>query len=204
MSTHIKHATPDFAVLDAIANRWSPYAYDGRGVEPAKLKQCLEAARWSASSYNEQPWSLILAQRENKAEWDKALACLLEANQGWVKHAGVLILTVAKKTFTYNGKPNRVAEHDIGLAMGNLSIQATALGLDAHQMAGVNLSVVRSTYNIPEGYDPVTAVAIGYAATKANAPDAELYERDTKPRTRKKLSEFVYAGSWGQTSPLVK
>ncbi len=196
MSSHPKHADPAHPIHELIAKRWSPYAYDPREVSDADLKSCLEAARWSASSYNEQPWSFIVARRQNEAEFNTMLDCLLEANQEWAKHAGVILLAVASQNFSRNGKPNRVAEHDIGLAAGNLSLQATALGLMVHQMAGINASKAKQTYGIPEQHDAITAIAIGYAAEAENAASEELAERDQKPRSRKSISEFTFAGSW--------
>lgn len=198
---HPKHPQPDYPILEAIAKRWSPYAYDPRSVEPEKLAACLEAARWAASSYNEQPWRFFLARREEEAAFAKALGCLLEANQAWATHAGVLMLTAYSKKFAQNGKPNRVAFHDLGLALGNLSIQATALGLHVHQMAGVDLGKVRREYAIPEDFEPATAVAIGYAAAPGQVPEA-LQERDLSPRQRKPFSEFVFQDAWGQAARL--
>lgn len=200
---HPKHAATDFPILEPMAARWSPYAYDPtRAVEPEKLRICLEAARWAASSYNEQPWTFLLARREDKAAFDTMLACLTEPNQAWAKNASVLMLTVVCRTFKLNGKPNRVAEHDIGLAAGNLVVQAAALGLDAHQMAGVNLAAARQTYSIPEGYEPFTAIALGYAAAPESIDDLKLRERETAPRTRKPLNEIVFAGTWGKAAQL--
>ena len=195
MSNHPKAARPDYSIHDLIANRWSPYAFDGRPVEQEKLYSCLEAARWAASSYNEQPWSFILATRDNPAAFNAMLECLVEANQEWAARAGVLMLTVTSRSFVRNGKPNRMAEHDIGLAIGNLTVQATSLGLAVHQMAGINPSKARQVYAIPESHDPLTAVAIGYVADP-KAEDA-FAERDRAPRSRKPLSEFVFTGTWG-------
>jgi len=196
MNDHPKHAQPAHPVHDLIAQRWSPYAYEPREVPDADLLSCLEAARWAASSYNEQPWRFVVARRQNQAEFQTMLDCLLEANQEWARHAGVILLTVVSHTFSRNGKPNRVAGHDIGLAAGNLSLQATSLGLCVHQMAGINASKARQTYAIPEQHDALTAIAIGYAASAENAPSEELASRDTSPRSRKPLSEITCAGSW--------
>ncbi|QDU93216.1 nitroreductase family protein [Lignipirellula cremea] len=199
---HIKHADTDYPVHPLIAQRWSPYAFAPRVVENAKLLSCLEAARWAASSYNEQPWTFLVARREDSTEFQRLLGCLLEANQEWAQHAGVLILTVICPTFSRNGKPNRVAEHDLGLAAGNLSLQAESLGLYVHQMAGVNLQVARQTYSIPETHQPVTAIAIGYAASEEAAPSEELAQRDRQPRQRKPLSEWVFQGGWKNPADL--
>lgn len=198
-NTHIKEANPDHPIEAVIARRFSPYAYEPRAVERDKLASCLEAARWAASSFNEQPWSFIIAERDDEAEFSRMLECLMEANQGWAANAGVLMITAVSKNFTRNGKPNRVAEHDLGLAVGNLAVQATAQGLYVHEMAGINLAVARQTYNIPDDCDPVTAIALGYAAAPG---DDDLGERDKAPRSRKPLGEFVFAGAWQKPASL--
>lgn len=195
MSNHPKAASPDHPIHDLIANRWSPYAFDGRPVEQSKLHSCLEAARWAASSFNEQPWSLIVATRNSPTDFANMLECLAEANQPWAARTGVLILTVTSHSFSRNGKPNRTAEHDVGLAIGNLTVQATSLGLAVHQMAGVNLSKARQVYAIPDSHNPLTVVALGYAADSGT--DDAFAERDQTPRTRKPLSEFVFTSAWG-------
>lgn len=201
--SHVKHAKPDHPVLEPIAQRWSPYAYEPRPVERQKLMQCLEAARWAASSYNEQPWSLIVAERSDTAAFNKMLSVLVPGNQEWARNAGVLILTVVKRHFSRNNSPNRVCEHDIGLMAGNLVLQATALGLAAHQMAGVELSKARQVYQIPEGHDPLTAIALGYPAGPGSSVDLKLAERDATPRARKPLREFVFGDRFGATSPII-
>jgi nitroreductase len=194
-----KFAETKYPVLPAIKERWSPYVFAERAVEPGKLRSCLEAARWSASSFNEQPWRFIVATRDNPAQFQKALGCLIEANQAWAKHAGVLLLTMYATNFTYNGKPNRVAFHDVGLAAGNLSIQAHELGLHVHQMAGVDAEKIRTTYQVPAEFEIGTAIAIGYAGT---AGSDELSKRDLAPRSRKDFAEFVFADTWENPAPM--
>ncbi len=198
-STDIKRANTDHPILELLAERWSPYAFDPRPVEEEKLWACLEAARWAASSYNEQPWSFLVAERGNEAEFAKMLSCLVEANQAWAKDAGVLMISVVCKTFQRNGKPNRVAEHDVGLAAGNLTMQATAIGLAVHQMAGIDLDKTRETYGIPDSHDPLTGIAVGYAADPDHAANEQFAQRDRAPRTRKPLDEFVFRGAWPKT-----
>jgi len=198
----IKVARPDHPVLPVIAERWSPYAYDPRPVEREKLLSCLEAARWAASSYNEQPWTYILAERADAAEFAKVLSCLVEGNQAWAKNAGVLMLGIVKRNFSKNNSPNRVCEHDLGLAAGNMVLQATALGLQAHQMAGIEPARIRATFKVPDGHEPLTGIAIGYPANVQPGTSDPLGQRDLAPRTRRKLSEFVISGTWGQPAKL--
>ena len=189
---------PSHPIHDLIAQRYSPYVFEPRDVEREKLLACLEAARWAASSYNEQPWSFIVAERNDTEAFATMLECLMEANQEWARNAGTLLVTVAAETFSRNNKPNRVCDHDIGLAIGNLTVQATSLGLCVHQMAGINLSKTRQVYGIPDSHHPLTAIAIGYAGEASSDSESQFAERDGAPRSRKPLNEFVYHQSWQQ------
>jgi nitroreductase len=184
-----------------IAERWSPYAYDPRPVEREKLLSCLEAARWAPSSYNEQPWTFLLAERTDAAAFQRMLACLVPGNQAWAKNAGVLLLTVVSRNFTRNGQPNRACEHDIGLAAGNFALQAAALGLQAHQMIGIERDQIRREYQVPAGHDPLTAIALGYPAAAQPGTSDPLAQRDLNPRSRKDLGQFVLS-TWGQPARL--
>src|SRR5215510_11350619 len=198
----VKIARPDHPILPDIAERWSPYAYEPRAVERDKLLSCLEAARWAPSSYNEQPWTFILAERTDKAEFERILQCLVEGNQAWARNAGVVMLTVVSRLFVKNGKPNAAAEHDVGLASSNLVLQAAALGMQGHQMIGIERDKARATYGIPDGHEPHTAIALGYpAAVPANTTD-ELQKRDVARRLRKPISEIVICGAWGKSAKL--
>lgn len=186
-------------VLDAIANRWSPYRFEPRELEDEKLRLCLEAARWAASSFNDQPWSWLIARRQDRESFERMISCLMEGNRPWAQNAGVLMLSACRTSFEHNGKPNRMALHDLGQAAAHMALQATALGLQVHQMAGVNRSVVRQQFQIPEGFEPQTAIAIGYPdrSQPVNQQDREWSERESGSRRRKDLSEFSFAGTWG-------
>ena len=197
-----KKASIDYPIHELLAERWSPYGFEDRPVAQADLRSLFEAARWAASSYNEQPWNFFVATKENPEEFARLLSCLVEANQEWAKAAPVLVLGVISLKFSRNNKDNRAAVHDLGLAAGNLVVEATARGLCVHQMIGILPDKAREVYQIPEHYEAWTAMAIGYKADPAKLPDA-LKERDLTPRQRKPLSQFVFTGKWGQPSPLV-
>jgi nitroreductase len=187
-----------------IARRWSPRAFDERPVEPEKLKSLFEAARWAPSSNNEQPWRFIVTSRQDApTEHDRLFACLNERNRQWAFRAPILMLSVASLNFEDDGKLNRHAYHDTGIAMGNLLLQATTLGLQVHQMAGFDVQKARETCLIPTGFDPVAMIALGYPGNPAVLPD-HLREREMKPRERQPIGDFVFSIKWGQTSPLVR
>ena len=198
-----KPAAMAYPIHELIARRWSPRAFDERPVEPDKLKSLFEAARWAPSSSNEQPWRFIVASKSNPAEHDRLFACLLEGNRKWAFRAPVLMLSVASLLFEDDCKPNRHAYYDTGLAVENLVVQATALGLQVHQMAGFDVQRARETCLIPTGFDPVAMIALGYPGDPAVLPD-HLREREMKPRERQPISDFVFSIKWGQPSPLVR
>ena len=195
-----KKASTDYPIHELLAERWSPYGFEDRPVAQADLRSLFEAARWAASSYNEQPWSYLVATRENPVEFARLLSCLVEGNQAWAKAAPVLALGVVSLRFSRNNKENRAAVHDLGLAAGNLLVEATARGLCVHQMIGILPDKASEVYQIPEHSEAWTAIAIGYKGDPAKLPDA-LKERDLAPRQRKPLSQFVFTGKWGD--PLV-
>lgn len=193
-----KRAVTDYPVHELIAQRWSPYGFDERPVSQEDIRSLLEAARWAASSYNEQPWSYILATRDEAEQFARVLSCLVEPNQAWAKAAPVLLLCCTSVNFSRNGKPNAAAIHDLGLAAGNLCLEATARGIAVHQMIGILPDKARDVFTIPEGVQVVTAMAIGYAADPGGLPH-EVKDRDTTPRQRKPLGAFVFKGKWGES-----
>ena len=199
---NIKNAATDHPILKLLAERWSPYGFEDRPVPEADLRSLFEAARWAASSYNEQPWNYLVATKKDAVEFQQLLGCLVESNQAWAKTAPVLVLGVVSLQFAKNKQDNRAAVHDLGLAAGNLLVEATARGLSVHQMIGILPDKAREVYQIPEHYEAWTALAIGYKAEPATLPDG-LRERDLTPRQRKPLGKFVFTGKWGQSSPLV-
>jgi nitroreductase len=199
---NIKKAVTDYPIQHALADRWSPYGFEDRPVAEADLCSLFEAARWAASSYNEQPWNYLVAIKENSKEFDQLLSCLVEANQAWAKAAPVLVLGVVSLRFAKSAKDNRAAVHDLGLASGNLVLEATTRGLSVHQMIGILPDKAREVYQIPEHFEAWTAMAIGYNADPSTMPDA-LKERDLASRQRRPLNEFVFADHWKVAAPLV-
>lgn len=195
-------ATTDHPVHDFIVRRWSPRAFSDKPVPPDVLRSLFEASRWAASSYNDQPWSYIVATKDDPENFAKMLGVLMDMNAAWAKQASVLAISVARRTFHHNGAPNRVAMHDLGAANAQLTMEATSRGLVVHQMGGFHLDKAREVFGIPEGWDPVSAMAIGYAGDPETLPE-QLRKPELGARTRKPLSEFVMSGHWGHTASFV-
>ncbi len=189
-------------IHELLRRRWSPYAYSERSVAPEILVSLLEAARWAPSSYNEQPWAFIVATKENPEEFARLLSCLVPGNQEWAQQVPVLMLSVAKLNFDRGGRPNPHAWHDVGLAAMSLVVEAMAHGLYVHQMAGIVPERARELYAIPEGWEAVAGIAIGYHGEAPSLPE-KLRQRDSAPRSRKPLEQMVFTGRWSDPSPLV-
>jgi nitroreductase len=203
MSVLKKPAQTAAPIHDVLSHRWSPRSFDIRPVEHEKLRSLFEAARWASSSYNAQPWYFIVATKDDPENYKHVTDCFVEFNQGWTKGAPVIALSVARLKFEHNGETNRHAFHDVGQAAANLALQATSMGLQIHQMAGIHPDKAREIFGIPEGFEAVAGIALGYPGDPASLPDG-LREKEVAPRERKPLHSFVFTGKWGNASPLVK
>lgn len=198
-----KTAQPDHDILDIFAERWSPRAFADRPVEPEKLRRMLEAARWTMSSRNEQPWRYVVASRDEDPEaYQDVLRCLMEGNQEWAQNAPVLMLSFYKTTFSRNERPNRCAPHDLGAASAALTLQATAMDLYVHQMAGIHKDVVRETYDLPDDVEPMAGLAVGYLGDP-NMLSEQRQDSERSPRSRTPLDEFVFGDTWGSPAGIV-
>lgn len=196
-----KTADTQYPIHNALATRWSPYCFATTDVAPADLTALFEAARWAPSSYNEQPWRFIVGRREHDTVHARILNCLVEANQRWAAEAPVLALGMTVGVFERNGKPNRAAQHDLGLAVGNLLVEATVRGLHVHQMSGLDTQAAAREFAVPDEAEVITALAIGHLDTGADR-DPELAERDTGTRNRRALSTFVFGARYGTSADL--
>jgi nitroreductase len=155
------------------------------------LKKGFEAARWAASSSNEQPWRFLVGRRGDET-FKKILDALVPGNQVWAKNAPVLILSVARKHFAHNGHVNRHYWHDTGAAMANFAVQVTALGLHAHSMAGFDHDKAQAVFAIPDDFETVAVTAVGYLGDPDSLPEG-LRKVELSPRQRKELKEFVFS-----------
>jgi nitroreductase len=196
-------APTDHPVHELIAHRRSPRAFTDQDVTPAQVLSLLEAARWAASCSNEQPWRFIVALRSETEAFQKLLGCLVEGNRVWAGKAPVLMLSVASSSFAGagapppGGKPNPHAWHDVGQASANLAIQAAAMGLQIHQMAGFDRECARTVFAIPEGFEPVAAIAVGHPGDASLLPEP-LRERETAPRRRRPVADFIHGSTWDE------
>jgi nitroreductase len=196
----LKQAPAVDGVLPVVLARWSPRSFADRDVNPADLKRVFEAARWAASSNNEQPWRFLVGLR-NSSTHQKIFSTLVGFNQSWAGAAPVLILGVASSKFSHNGSSNAYALYDLGAASAFLCLQAASLGLKTHSMAGFDHDAARQTFGIPEDYLLGAVIALGYQGEPSALSHEKLIAQEIAPRTRKPLSEFVLS-AWGEPANL--
>jgi nitroreductase len=187
----------EHSIHPLLAQRRSWKAFSSRRIESETLSRLFEAARWAPSCMNEQPWSFIVAAKQNPSEFERLLGCLHEFNVRWAQHAAALLLSVAKLTFTSNRSPNGHALYDVGQAIAHLTFQASACGLTVCQMAGFDVEKARQTFSIPFDHEPITVAALGYPGDAESLPE-KLRQRMQAPRQRNPPEEFVFEGTWGQ------
>jgi len=203
MSDHKRPAPAAVPINELISHRWSPRAFDAKPVEKEKLRSLFEAARWSASSYNAQPWAFIVGTKDDPENYNKVLSTFVEFNQSWAKNAPVVAISVASHKMPHDGSQNRHAFHDVGQAAATLALQATSLGLQVHQMAGIDPNKAREVFGIPEHFEAVAGIALGYPGDHMTLPEGRLRDNETGKRERKEASSFVFTGKWGHVSPIV-
>jgi nitroreductase len=189
------------SVHELFRARWSPRAFSDREVSNEDLKTIFEAGRWAASSYNEQPWRFLVARKSDGAAYDKILSLLVPQNQSWAKTAPVLFIMAAKRTFSHSGDPNRYNIHDAGQALAQVFLQATALGVHAHGMAGFDYDRARTELGIPDDYDVAAAAALGYLGSPDQLNEQQR-QMELAKRTRKPLNEIVFGAEFGKPLPL--
>ena len=181
-------ATP---INPLLKKRWSPRIFSSELLSDEEIAALFEAARWAPSSFNEQPWRFIYAQRSDTEAFEALLGCLSTGNQEWAADVPLLVASIAHTIYTKTGKPNRHAWHDVGQAVAHLSIQATAMNLYVHQMSGFSPDKVRELYGIGPDFEPATMFTIGRLGS-LDGVDEERAEREMAPQKRRPVSEWLF------------
>jgi nitroreductase len=186
-----EHRKPDYPVEAIFYRRWSPRALSGEAITDDELFTIFEAARWAPSTYNEQEWRFLYARRDTK-QWPIFFDLLTEGNQSWGERAAVLTVILARKTFTRNCKPNPVHLFDVGSAWQNAALQATAMGIVAHGMAGFDFAKAKTVLNVPDVFDVAAMFALGRPGDPNQLP--ENYRAMEIPSQRRPVQESICEG----------
>ena len=192
MQTKVQQTPP---IHDLLARRCSPRKFEPRLIDQNDLLALFEAARWSASAGNEQPWSYIVATRSQPDEFGRMLSCVGQVNLPWAQLSSALVIGCVRLRLQQSGGCYPTAEHDLGLASANLVFEATARGLGVHQMTMIHRELIRAIYQVPDEICVMTMLAIGYPEAQYSASDG-AGNHHVALRSRKPLSSFVFAGAW--------
>lgn len=192
-----KPAETYYPIHDLLRNRWSPRAFSPRPIGHEKISSLFEAARWSPSCANHQPWTYLIVTPDEPEPFAKLLGILTERNQRWAASAPMLILALTRRVLE-DGTVDLWARYDLGQSVAHLSVEAQALGLVVHQMAGFDAERARQEFSFADEYDPVTVVAVGYPGALEDLPE-EFRERELAKRSRRPIEEFVFSGEWNRS-----
>lgn len=188
--SEINNSAETVLLLPLIQNRRSKRAYRTNRISPEKIDSLFEAARWSPSGMNEQPWVYLYATKEQPELWQKIFEPLNDTNKIWAANAPLLVVAMIRRNHERNGQPNGSARYDLGAANALLSIQAESIGLNVHQMGGFNKQKAVENLNIPDTHEPVVTMAIGYPGDPDILPE-NLKIREVGPRHRQHVEAFV-------------
>jgi nitroreductase len=191
---HEKRGNSEVPVEDLFVRRWSPRAFAETPIDTDTLRAIFSAGQWAASSFNEQPWRFVVGRKGDSA-WQRIFESLIPANQSWTRSAPVLFASFAKKTFSRNGMTNRLAQHDVGAASAQISLQATARGLHTHGMAGFDPVTLAKLFEVPDDFEALACWALGYRGDPDTLNEQQK-QMELSPRKRKALAEIVFS-DWG-------
>lgn len=195
-----KQAPSVEGVIPAIFQRWSPRSFSDKPVDKALVEKAFQAARWAASSFNEQPWRYIVGFKGDET-YAKILSVLVPFNQSWANSAAVLILGFASTKFAHSGAENRFALHDLGAASAYFTLQAAELGLHTHSMAGLDYDAAIKVFDVPADFVTGAVIALGYQGEPGALPSEQMLAQEVSPRERRPLSETVFS-AWGVPATL--
>jgi nitroreductase len=182
--------------------RWSPRALSERPIENEKIRRMLEAARWSPSAFNEQPWRFIVGIKGTETH-EKLLETLVEWNRKWAGKAPLLMINIAKKTFTHNKKNNVTCKYDLGQAVTQMCLEGMNQGIYSHQMSGFSQEKAIKLFQIPDDFEPVSATAFGYYGDPNLLPE-DMYKSEIAKRSRKAIDEIIFTDNFGENTTLFK
>ncbi len=184
-----KPAVTTYPIMAELAQRWSPRAYDPTAeLTTEQLGSLFEAARWSPSSSNTQPWSFVVGRR-GEDTFETIVSQLAEGNAVWAHRASALVVNIVEEVSS-EGKPRSAAHYDVGQAAAHLSIQATHMGLIVHQMGGFDKDGMHTALGLDERHRPVVVMAIGSVGDASDLPE-DIQAREVQDRQRKPLTEVV-------------
>jgi nitroreductase len=186
---------PDYPIHPQFTERWSPRAFSNEEISDETLRTGFEAARWSPSASNSQPWRFIYSRRGTPS-WELFSNFLVEANRNWASKASALVVILSKKDFKSGDKVAFSDSHsfDAGSAWMSFALEMNKLGWFTHAMAGIHHAQIKAEFKLTDGFTVQTVVAVGKLGDKKTLPD--FLQTREEPNARKPVKSFVSEGSF--------
>ncbi len=178
------------SIQEILENRFSTRAISPQPLSEQQLDRLAQAARLTPSCYNKQPWRFLFLVSE--AARSKGSEALAEGNRTWASRAPLLVVAHSSEADDCQLPDGRkYHQFDLGMAVMNLMLAATEMGLVARPMAGFDPSKISEAFDIPEQAQPLVMVAVGRPSDdSSHLPDYAKGLAD-KPRERKPLEEII-------------
>ena len=196
-TTATRTADTAVALHPLVADRWSPRAFDLAPVPETDVTALLEAARWAPSANNYQPWRFLVGRRGpdgDDSTYKGIFDALAQFNQVWASAAPLLVAAVVEVEHE-DGSAREIAPYELGLAVAQLTVEASARGLHVHQLGGFDAGQIAAQFGVPPQYRTVVVLAIGRLGDPESLP-AWAADRETAPRERKSLTDIAFTDGW--------
>ncbi len=194
----MEHREAQENIHNLLRRRWSPRSFEPTLLTEAEIESLFQAARWAPSASNRQPWRFVYATKEQPALFEKLVSLLVKENAIWAKDAPFIMVIFSRSVSEETGKPQAGHLYDTGLAMGQLVLQATSLGLHVHQMAGFTAEKANDLLAVPMDFQPIAMAVVGHVADPNLLPEP-LAQREKVKSSRKPLAELVHLGKWNKS-----
>jgi len=189
-----KIADTDHEIFPLLKQRYSPHVFKEERVADSQLKKIFEAARWSASAGNIQPWRFIYSHAGTDA-YAKILDCLRNDQKRWAASAPLLVLN-AYEAKTESGEENGNALFDLGLCVGNMTVQAQYMGIALHNITDIDGQKARELFRVPQEYEIASVIAAGYYGGDLTQLSKGLQQLELETRYRTPQSGFAFRDKW--------
>jgi nitroreductase len=177
----IRRPKPKYKIIKEIADRWSPRYYSDKKIPLNHLKIIIEAARWTPSGHNRQPWYFYYVTKGTKF-YKILFSTLNKYNQSWAKTAPIFILACAITNDKEGNNP--FAFYDLGASVISLILQAQSLGYYARQIALFDKEKVKKIFKLEKNFEPFIIIALGKIGDYKTSPK-EIIQMELDPRPRK-------------------
>jgi nitroreductase len=167
-------------ILDLIISRQSDRSYSDKSIEREKLARIIEAGRMAPSACNAQPWKfIIVTDSDLKNKVAKAASAKVLGMNEFVAQAPVIIVVVREKANSSSriGATIKNIDYsliDIGIAAGNICLQARAEGIGSCIIGWFDEKMIKKLLGIPALKRVKLIISLGY-------PEKEHREKKRKP-----------------------